>query len=237
LRVLVVDDDSVSRTILKNTLSWAGYDVICCKSGQEAREVLEASEPPRLLLMDLLMPEMDGLTLCKLVRANDTAQLSYVIMVTVLDKKEIIIRALRAGANDFITKPFDPDELIARVSVARKVIEVNALLIEQNQKLEKSLNDLDSANATLHHKNLELEAVNKALDAFAFTVSDDMKSPLCGIRGYLKSLKKVVTTTSDADSEKMIRAIEGEVERMAQLIRDIISLAKTQSHSISARSM
>lgn len=237
MRVLVVDDDSVSRTILNNTLSWAGYDVICCKNGQEAREVLEAPEPPHLILVDLLMPEMDGLTLCKLVRANDTTQLSYIIMVTVLDQKEIVIRALRAGANDFITKPFDPDELIARVSVARKVIEVNALLIEQNQKLEKSLNDIDSANAALHHKNLELEAVNKALDAFVFAISDDMKSPLCGIRGHLKSLEKVVTTTSDADGEEMIRAIEGEVERMAQLIRDIISLTKTQSHSISARSM
>src|SRR5437879_9984477 len=114
MRVLIVDDSDIAIDILRGTLTQAGYDVDCATNGREAMEKLRQGAC-RLVISDWDMPEMDGLELCQAIRAGDLPGYIYVILLTAHDRSEEKVAGLAAGADDFIPKPFNPAELVARV--------------------------------------------------------------------------------------------------------------------------
>jgi len=122
MRILVADDDRTSRDVLAALLSKIGHDVIVTSSGTEAWRVVSRPAPPRLLILDRLMPDLDGVELCRRIRDRMETAGSYVILVTVMGKTEDIIGGLDAGANDYIVKPFEPSELRARVDAGIRVL-------------------------------------------------------------------------------------------------------------------
>jgi len=109
--ILVIDDNEQTLTLVRHVLEKEKYRVITADSGEAAMAVLE-NEPVDLALLDVMMPGLDGYTLCRLIRARS---LLPIIMLTALDKDEYKVRGLNAGADDFITKPFSGDVLLARV--------------------------------------------------------------------------------------------------------------------------
>lgn len=125
MRVLVVDDDPVSRLQASRTLSGAGHDVVALAEGRSAWETLER-EPVPLVVADWMMPELDGLELCRRVRAAEWPHYTYLIVVTSLAGLENALEGMRAGADDFLTKPVDPRQLLARVRVAERVLSLQA---------------------------------------------------------------------------------------------------------------
>lgn len=121
MKVLIAEDDRVARLLLKSMLESFGHEVIETDNGATAWErYLE--DRPRLLVMDWMMPQLDGLELCRAVRAENRPAYTYVIMLTVLGGKGCYLRAMDAGADDFIRKPLDRDELAARVRVAERIL-------------------------------------------------------------------------------------------------------------------
>jgi two-component system, cell cycle response regulator len=136
MRVLIAEDDVTSRLLLQRVLARWDYEVIATKDGVEALEALRAADAPRLAVLDWMMPGLDGVEVCRRVRELDTEQPPYVILLTARGGKEDIVRGLDSGANDYLGKPFDPEELRARVEVGRRFIELNERLIEAQHALE-----------------------------------------------------------------------------------------------------
>jgi putative two-component system response regulator len=121
LRILIVDDEEISLDVLKFALEQAGHEVDAARDGREALAVLDRGLH-NLIISDWEMPGMDGLALCRAVRGQDRSSYAYFILLTSRDGSDSVVEGLAAGADDFVTKPFNPDELAARVRVADRIL-------------------------------------------------------------------------------------------------------------------
>jgi sigma-B regulation protein RsbU (phosphoserine phosphatase) len=138
MRILIAEDDFTSRTVLSSVLKKSGHEVIETVNGAAAWNALQQPDAPRLVILDWMMPEMDGLDVLRRVRAQQTDQPPYIIMLTAKGGKADIIAGLDAGADDYLTKPFDAGELRARISVGRRMIEMQTKLEDALQKINES---------------------------------------------------------------------------------------------------
>ncbi len=139
MRILIADDDDVSRLELEALLTRHGHEVVAVSDGTEAWEVLQGEDPPRLAVLDWLMEEMDGVEVCRRVRERSGLRNAYLILLTSRGGKDDILIGLDAGANDYVTKPFDRDELLARVRVGAQMVGLQAELAVQVHELENAL--------------------------------------------------------------------------------------------------
>jgi DNA-binding response OmpR family regulator len=139
MRILIAEDDATSRIVLATVLTKDGYDVTATDDGGAAWEVLQRPDAPRLAILDLMMPGIDGLDLVRRVRAIPSTAPPYLIIVSTKSEKADVISALDAGANDYLTKPFDPGELRARIEVGRRMIEMRFELNEKVDELKQAL--------------------------------------------------------------------------------------------------
>ena len=140
LQVLVADDEPVSRTVVAAMLKKAGYAVIVAADGEEAWQKLDCDDPPALALLDWEMPGLQGPEVVQRIRARrDDASPTYVILLTARDSSADIVQGLKAGANDYVTKPANEDELIARVNVGARVVQLQTALADRVRSLEEAL--------------------------------------------------------------------------------------------------
>jgi len=121
MRILISEDSAVSRLLLSTTLKKLGHEVVETKDGREAWETLQKDYFP-VLISDWVMPEMDGIELLRRVRTQNREKYTYVLLLTVLEGKESYLEGMKAGADDFINKPFDEDQLAARLNVAERIL-------------------------------------------------------------------------------------------------------------------
>ncbi|MBC7897353.1 MAG: diguanylate cyclase [Cytophagaceae bacterium] len=134
MNVLIADDDPLSRVLLSATLTRLGHDVVAVADGAAARDLLVAPNGPRMAILDWEMPELDGLDVCREARARATAY-PYLILLTARDGHEDMVEGLDAGADDFLTKPFNANELRARLRSGQRVLELQASLLEAQEAL------------------------------------------------------------------------------------------------------
>ena len=125
MRVLIADDETISRMRLRETLTKQGYDVLEALDGQQAWEYFQRAEVP-IVIADWMMPHIDGLELCRMIRAKHRFKYTYIIMLTTLEGKGSYLEGMAAGADDFITKPFDPDALATRLRAAERILSLQA---------------------------------------------------------------------------------------------------------------
>ena len=128
MKVLVAEDDLTSRTILTAILQKWGYEVVPAVNGEKALEILHQPDAPRLALLDWSMPGLSGVEVCSHLRKNQTNDSIYIIILTAKSEKKNIVEGLNAGANDYIVKPYDNDELQARINVGRRMVEIQSEL-------------------------------------------------------------------------------------------------------------
>jgi PAS domain S-box-containing protein len=126
MKILIAEDNAFSRTLLKKTLVKAGYDAVVAENGDVAWDLLQQDDPPRLALIDWMMPGLSGVELCRKIRGLETPIPIYVILLTAKTDKEDVLEGFAAGADDFIKKPFDSGELLARLQVGRRLVEHQA---------------------------------------------------------------------------------------------------------------
>lgn len=138
MKILVAEDDLTSRIMLKRLLLKWGYQVVAAADGKEAWSEYQW-EPPDIVILDWMMPEMDGLEVCRRIRESENAEYVYVILLTSRDQKEDVVRGLEAGANDYITKPFDHAELRSRIRVGQLVVKLQRDLAAKVSSLEEAL--------------------------------------------------------------------------------------------------
>jgi two-component system, cell cycle response regulator len=135
MKILVADDDPISRKVIESCLSDAGYDVTVAVDGAEALEMISKPDSPRLLVLDRTMPHVDGVDVCRAIRRQALEPDVYVILLTGRGEREDIVEGFEAGADDYMTKPFDIPELQARVRTGARIVERQAELIAAREQL------------------------------------------------------------------------------------------------------
>ena len=123
-RILIADDDSITRRLLQKTLERAGYDVVAVENGHKALEVLSSQNGPRLALLDWLMPGLNGLEVCREIRRHSEYPYVYMILLTAKSSKVDVVAGLEAGADDYLTKPCDAEELKARLRSGERILKL-----------------------------------------------------------------------------------------------------------------
>ena len=164
MRVLVAEDDRASMRMLQAALLNSGYEVVAAVDGTTALAALQEPDAPQLAVLDWMMPGMSGVDVCRRVRQGAVSQPTYIILLTSKSEKEDIVEGLLAGANDYVTKPFDHSELWARVMVGERVVELQSQLAARNEELER-----------------EIVAKSQILS----TATHELKTPLTSIVGYV----------------------------------------------------
>lgn len=137
MKILLADDDRVSRRLLQVLLERWGHETVMAADGLEALEILDGPEPPMLILLDWEMPGLDGLEVCRRIGEEERASPPYIIFVTAKDAMVDMVRGLDAGAADFIRKPFNREELRARIRVGVRTLELQAELMEARRQMEE----------------------------------------------------------------------------------------------------
>ncbi len=135
MRILIAEDDPIYCRMLESMLGKWGYDVITCTNGLEACRVLQAENTPRLAILDWIIPGMDGVEICKRVREMMKEPYIYIILLTVMDDKEDIVRGMEAGADDYITKPFHAPELKVRLRAGRRILDMQDELMASRETI------------------------------------------------------------------------------------------------------
>jgi DNA-binding response OmpR family regulator len=145
VRILIAEDDPVTRRILEASLGRLGWDVITAEDGTSAWRILEnldGQNPPELVLLDWMMPGMDGIEICRKLRSTPGFELVYIILLTSRSDTEDLAMGLMAGANDYITKPFQPAELESRVRGGERMVKLQTSLSARIKQLEEALREV-----------------------------------------------------------------------------------------------
>lgn len=135
MKILVADDDRVSNRLLEKKLAKWGYEVVSCIDGEKAWDILQTENAPRLAILDWEMPRLTGIEICRKVRQREEGPYIYIILATGKSKKEDLVRGMDAGADDYVVKPFDMEELKVRLRAGRRVQDLQAALLSVQEVL------------------------------------------------------------------------------------------------------
>jgi two-component system cell cycle response regulator len=135
MKILVADDDALSRRLLQKTLERAGYEVVAVENGRLAQEELCRADGPRMAMLDWEMPEVDGLGVCRAVRARRDKTYVYMVLLTSKETSDDKVEGLRSGADDYLTKPFHPEELKARLRTGQRILHLEDRLVEAREEM------------------------------------------------------------------------------------------------------
>jgi two-component system, cell cycle response regulator len=177
VRILAAEDDAVTRRLLQAHLTGWGHEVVMCADGAEAWRILKGDDPPPLVILDWMMPEMDGVTVCREIRKAEKQAYVYIILLTAKTRKEDVIEGLEAGADDYIVKPFDIHELRVRVRAGCRIItlqeDLMAVLAKSEfQATHDALTGIWNRKAILDRLETELERCVRERGNLSIAVAD-----------------------------------------------------------------
>src|SRR5277367_3972199 len=137
VKILIADDSLVSRHLLEATLRKWGYEVAVACDGEEALALLQKDDAPALAILDWMMPGMTGLEVCRRVRVRAREPYTYILLLTSKSQKEDLIEGMEAGADDYITKPFDQHELQVRLRAGTRLVDLQTQLLKAREELRE----------------------------------------------------------------------------------------------------
>jgi DNA-binding response OmpR family regulator len=177
MKVLVADDDVTLRSMIEVMLRKLEYEVIVACDGDEAWKALQDEKPPELAILDWMMPGMDGVEICRQVRESVTSSLTYIMLLTGRDRKEDLVSGLAAGADDYMTKPFEPEELHARIKVGERIVKLQIALSDRVKELQEALAQIKTLRGLLPicahcHKIRDDQQVWQRLEQYVVEHSD-----------------------------------------------------------------
>ena len=149
MKILIAEDDLTSRRVLDAVLTKWGYDVRAVEDGDAALREMQGPDAPKLAVLDWMMPGCDGIDVCRQLRESNSQNPPYVILLTARSAKPDIVEGLDAGANDYISKPINADELRARISVGRRVVELQTMLADRIAQLQGALSHIETLQGIL----------------------------------------------------------------------------------------
>jgi len=135
VKILIAEDDAISRRLLETILRKWGYDVVVAYDGGQAWEELQKEDAPRLAILDWMMPEMDGVEVCGKVRERTNSAYVYILLLSAKSQREDLVKGMESGADDYITKPFDANELKVRLRAGRRILDLQTQLMSAQEAL------------------------------------------------------------------------------------------------------
>lgn len=142
MRILIAEDDFTSRIMLTALLKKWGFDPVITEDGKEAWDAMQQPDAPKLVILDWNMPAPDGIEICRRIRQIQISEPPYIIILTAKGEKSDIVTGLRAGANDYVAKPYDNEELLARLEVGRRMVELQSTLADRMRDLQAALENI-----------------------------------------------------------------------------------------------
>ncbi|MCV6637668.1 response regulator [Candidatus Albibeggiatoa sp. nov. NOAA] len=231
--LLLIDDTPDNIKVLMHFLSNQGFRVLATKDGKSGLQKAKQAQPD-LILLDIMMPEMDGFEVCQRLKADKATQDIPVIFITALENSQEKVKGLSLGAVDYITKPLNQEEVLARVNTHLKIDRLNKALqveVQQRQQAQVALSELNDCllekTEQLRRRGEELEKRNMELDAFAHTVAHDLKNPLSGVIGLSEALC-LTAKQGDNVTEKMLnrlKMIHQSGRNLSNIIQGLLLLA------------
>lgn len=149
MKILVAEDDSVTQKILTSVLQKDGYEVLLCPDGIKAWEKAQADPEIDLCVFDWMMPGMSGVDLCRKIRETPEGRHKYILLLTAKNETDDIVLGLQAGADDYLTKPFRRNELLARLQVGVRMLELQKALAKRVKELEEALSEIRTLKGLL----------------------------------------------------------------------------------------
>ena len=149
MKILVADEEPSTLETLTRALERWNLEVVPATNGREAWEILQQPDPPRMALLDWMMPDMEGLEVCRLARAKASLQTCYLILLTSRNSKDDLMMGLLSGADDYVTKPFHAGELWARIEVGRRVLSIQQSLADRVRDLTEAIAQIKSLRGLL----------------------------------------------------------------------------------------
>jgi len=207
--VLVVDDDPRNRKLLEEYLIGAGYDVRVAADGRTALTIA-AERPPDLVLLDVMMPDLSGLDVCRQLKSDPRTRLCQVVLVTALDGTPHRVEGLDTGADDYIAKPVRREEFMAKV---RSMLRARRLLAE-----------IEEARATLALRNAKLEELEGLKETLTQTLVHDLKNPLAAVLGNLELMER----KADESVMHLVRRSKAAAWRMHQMILNLLDIGQLE---------
>jgi diguanylate cyclase (GGDEF)-like protein len=205
MKILIADDDPVSCRLLDRLLHKWDYEVIVAHNGTEAWEVLQADNAPRVALLDWMMPGMDGLEVCRRVRARSAQAYVYIMLLTANDKVGNLVEGLESGADDYLTKPFHPQELRARLRVGLRMLELESGLVEARESLRfKASHD---ALTSIWNRGAILELLERELSR-----SRRDGSSVGILLADIDHFKRINDTRGHLVGDEVLRAVTGRLK-------------------------
>ena len=205
-RVLIAEDDPTSRRLLQVTLEKWGFEVEVCCDGHGAWQALQCDEAPQLAILDWMMPGIDGVEICRRLRALPQQRVCYAVLLTAKDQKQDLAEGLGSGADDYIVKPFDPRELRARLQVGLRLLSLQQALAGRVLELEEALAQVKLLQGLL------------PICSYCKNIRDD--------NNYWQQIESYVAAHSEAQFSHSIcptcyeRVVKPELESFQQLLRE-----------------
>jgi len=209
LEVLVVDDSPVCRKILEQILPANLYSVSCASSARQAMQLVK-EKSPSIVITDWVMPDFSGLELCKRIREDRSASYTYIIVMTSNKGEDGVLQALQAGADDFLVKPFNSNEMLARVGVGRRIIELHRRLEDKSAELEE-VASTDVLTGLPNRRAIE-EWANKQLRG-----AKRHRFPLWVVLGDLDSFKEINDTFGHEAGDTVLRTFADTLRRLTRI--------------------
>jgi len=136
MKILIAEDEAISRRLLQARLTEWGYEVIACSDGIQAKEALQAEDAPQLAILDWMMPGMNGLEICRELRKQSSSAYVYTLLLTSKSQKAEIMEGMEAGADDYLTKPFEADALRAALRTGKRILDLQSKLLDAQKVLQ-----------------------------------------------------------------------------------------------------
>jgi signal transduction histidine kinase len=262
--IVAVEDSLVQARKLKNFLDQRGLKNIVCGSAEEALPQIQ-DNPPKLIISDIIMPGMDGYTLCHTIKQDPALREIPVILLTSLSDPLDIIKGLQAGADNFITKPYEEEYLYSRIeslllnrefqscqdqgdaitilfkgekyTISADKKQILNLLFSVYEAAVQRNHQLITTQQELQASNENLQSANQELEAFSYTVSHDLRSPLNVVAGYTQLLQAEYDEMMDEEGRDYLARILQSTFSMSHLIDDLLKFSRSGTKAITPESV